>query len=163
MKNLKTILLAAYIVACAGLVAWSAVTATRTWVSETGAVALTTQHSATTWAIIDSCIITCTDSSATIATLSGIAVLDPSDALYLGFTNTTGGTVPLDTFVIEGITFSRGQTRVPFTVRHVFDTTEAVTDTIYVFGAVGGGGIGEAVALENALLTAAVSGHFYVQ
>lgn len=162
MKNLKTILLAAYIVTCVGMMTWSAVTEARSWLSETGAVALTTQHTASEWTIIDSAIVITSDSANTIAEFSGIAVLDPGDVLYLGFTNDSAGyAVPLDTLIIEGITFSRGQTRVPFTVRHVFDTTAAVTDTIFVLGAVGGGGIGEAVALEDALLTAHVTGYGY--
>ena len=104
------------------------------------------------------------DSATTMLEVSGVAVMDPGERLYVGFGNdslnrvdeATGGTTGqthtnLDTFLIEAPATGRGiKMRIPFTFKYALTTKDAgSTDTFYVNMAVGGTAVPEKVAIED--------------
>lgn len=108
-------------------------------------------------------LIVVTDSNAIIeVTVSGVAIMDYYDKLYIGFGNdsanrvnaataaTTGQTnANLDTvLIVAGGTHRTGKRRVAFSVSY-WDSLAALTDTFYVNMAVGGSTGGEKVDLED--------------
>lgn len=122
-------------------------------------VTIDSQFTATQWELIDSIIIIKTDTCYTLYTVTGVAVMNPEDKLYLGFDDGGGsGGLPVDTFLIQPSKNSIDIVRIPFVVRYLDSLLSSSTanDTIYVYGAVGGSAGIEKVQIEDGLFTAQV-------
>jgi len=133
------------------------------WAKFLGAsVTIDSQWTVTTqWELLDSIIVIKTDTCYTIYTMSGVAVLNENDRLYLGFDDGGGAAgLPVDTFIVDGykpVSLS-GLVRVPFTIKYVdslVSQTDA-NDTIYFYAAAGGSTSMEKVEIEDCVLTAEV-------
>lgn len=120
------------------------------------------------WDPIDSLIIARTDSGGFLIEVSGWATLGPLDVLYLGLGNdsanrvsaataaTTGQThTNLDTAMFNATGYRNQPARIPILLRHYFEGTGAVTDTIYVNAAIKGSG--QAVRIEDLVVSARVT------
>lgn len=140
---------------------------TRNFYSATGDVSLTTDYVHDgTWKCLDSMIVVASDSAATIISISGVAVMDPIDQLWIGLGNdsanqiTATNTAPnsnLDTFKVTRDYTGKNQARVPFCFRYVNKTNGANTDTFFWNAAVGGTGDVEGVSLEDVVVSASVA------
>lgn len=166
---MRQILVAALLVlALAVMTAYAAAPTIRTYTAEVGAVTVDSQWTGTVWNLLDSMIIVTDDTATVTFTISGIAIMDPGDKLYVGFgSHTAGATIPnLDTILINPRIQRLGTQRIPFSVdwaecdtlagtsRNSLFWQGAATDTVYFYGAAGGGGITEAVRLEDVVVQA---------
>lgn len=100
--------------------------------------------------------ITMDDSAYIVATLTGIAVMDPYDKLYIGFRDAgTNDSVVLDTFLVQPPYGANGTARIPFMIRYIDSliSQSDATVTLSVNAACGGSSGGEAVQLENLIFT----------
>ena len=118
------------------------------------------------WDIVDSLIIVCSDSAATIITVSGTAILDPGDKLYLGMGNdsanmtSAANLTAYSNLIKDSIIYpknARGSIQMPFTFRYVNTTNGANTDTLYFNAACGGSTVWEYVYLRKVYITAMVA------
>lgn len=130
------------------------------WMKSLGAsTVIDSAYSADQWELMDSIIIIKSDSANTLYTMSGIAVLDINDRLFLGFDDGGGaGGLPLDTAIVSNFQNTAGPTRVPFYFSYI-DSLRSQTDandTIYFYMAVGGTGNSEKVTVEDVFLTGTV-------
>lgn len=154
MKRLTLAIALTALLLLVGTTAFAAAPTVNFYNSATGDVTITAQHTGT-WANLDSLIVTASDTAALLMEVSGIAVFDPADRLYLSSSN--GGVLTAadhDTLIVQASARQRLQSRVSFTYRHVLGLL-AVTDTIYFSAAAGGGGIGS-IVLEDVVVTATV-------
>lgn len=114
---------------------------------------VTTQHSASTWQPVATDIIyTMTDTCYSIATLTGIAEMDPWDKLYIGIrADGANDSVCNDTFIVAPPPGGKGKQYVPFTITYIDSILSQTddTDTLHVNAAVKGTGDGESVTLTN--------------
>lgn len=153
MKNKLLALIVLLVMASA----YGAVTYTH-YVGTVNSVTVDNQHTATAWDLVDSMIVVSDSAGAAIISLSGVAVMDPGDKLYVSFTNSAYTAAPvLDTFILDPKVPFMGSQRFPFYFEYLLnDSTVSdirklagATDTIYAVAAAGGGGITEAVTLED--------------
>lgn len=113
------------------------------------------QHTASTWKPVSTTpmIYTMTDTCFAVATVSGYAVLDPGDKLYIGIRNAAGGndSVVVDTFQFNADENQHGQVLLPFTIMYIdsMDSQTDDTDTLFVNAACGGSSVSEYVQLKN--------------
>ena len=118
------------------------------------------------WEIIDSFVVAADDTAAVLITITGTAILDYNDKLYIGLSSAVAGatiaSLPnLDTFILAP-KFERGaQRRVAFSygfqgadslAGHGFPSG-ADTDTFYFVAACGGSTNKEAVVIEDLVMT----------
>ncbi len=117
------------------------------YVTTIDTISITTQFE-TKFMVVDSLITVTTDSALVMYVVSGIAVLDPNERLYVGFGNDSANCVDSATCAGDGqansnidtiITHAplgklRGKTRVPFSFTTVITivTQTDITDTMYV-------------------------------
>lgn len=113
--------------------------------SNTGDKTVDNQYTGS-WDVLDSLIVIRSDSGATIITVTGIAVLDPGERLYLGLghdsANRTSETnlapnSDLDTTQMAQPYGIKGRARVPFSFSYGISGNGALTDTIYLNAACG--------------------------
>lgn len=118
------------------------------------------QHSVV-WEYIDSMIIVVTDTCYTIYTVSGMAILDPGDVLYIGIKDGAGDPTAAadDTLIVRAHRWPPGgKSYVPFSFIYLDSsiTQDDVADTIYVTAAVKGSAAWEAVMIDNLYFTGQV-------
>ena len=119
----------------------------------------TTQYTGKPWDSIAAVISVASDSARVLITASGVALMDASDKLYLGFSALDEDSLPeIDTLIIQngGGWFSR-QAKVPFHFAITRTHNAATTDTIYFLASAGGSGNTDKVTLESVIVTCQVS------
>jgi len=118
------------------------------------------QHSVN-WEYVDSMVIAKTDTCYTVYTVSGTAILDPGDVLYIGIKDGEGDydAAADDTLVVRAHRWPPGgKSYVPFSFIYLdslISQTDA-SDTIYVTGAVKGSATWETVMIDNLHFTCEV-------
>lgn len=147
-----------------GISLMAAAPASNNWAKFIGALTtIDSQYTDDQWELLDSIIVIKDDTCYTVYTMSGVAVLNENDKLYIGFDDGGGaGGLPVDTFIIEPFRKDylarSGEMRVPFTVKHLdslVSQTDA-NDTIYFYMAVFGSTAHEKVDVEDLILVAEV-------
>ena len=117
------------------------------------------QHSVV-WEYIDSMIIAITDTCYTVYTVSGTAILDPGNVLYIGIKDGAGDPAAAadDTLIVRAGTTWPGKSYIPFSFIYLDSsiTQSDVADTIYVTAAVGGSTAYERVMIDNLYFTGQV-------
>ena len=154
---MKKVLIGLLVVAI-GAAVYAAAPLGRNFYTNTGDVTVSAQYTGT-WAMQDSLIVVASDSASTIVTISGIALMDPGDALYLGLQDDSAGsgTVPtLDTFLIVYSLAEKARGYVPFSFQYVKVNNAALTDTLFFRAACGGSGQNERVSIQDLVITANV-------
>ena len=140
----------------------------RNYYVDVGEVTIDSQYSGN-WEPVDSLVVVTSDSGTILVTISGTAVLDPWDKLYIGLGNdsanrvdsatsaTTGQVNPnLDTVLMRPDDRQIGKAYVPFSVTIPVDN-DGATDTLYLNMATGGSSSSEKVYIEDLFFIAAVS------
>jgi len=119
----------------------------------------TTQWTASVWDSVTNVIPIVSDSARVLITASGVALMDASDKLYLGFSSTDEDSLPnLDTLIISGFGgWGSRQGEVPFCFQITRTHNAALTDTIYLVAAAGGTGKGDRVTLQSVIVTCQVN------
>lgn len=118
------------------------------------------QHSVN-WEYIDSMVIAKTDTCYTVYTVSGVAILDPGDVLYIGIKDGEGDydAAADDTLIVRAHRWPPGgKSYVPFSFIYLdslISQTDA-SDTIYVTAAVKGSAAWETVMIDNLHFTCEV-------
>lgn len=158
---MKRILVAALLLMAISVSIYAAAPTHRHYTKVQNSVTVDNQWSDTTWDIVDSAIVVASDSALVIMRITGVAVMDPGDKLYIGFSFGEPASAPsLDTAILNPRVRRLG------TQRHSFSFTAAIsdstilstfynggaTDTLFILAAAGGGGITEAVTLEDVVL-----------
>jgi len=119
----------------------------------------TTQWTALVWDSITAVIPVASDSARVLITASGVALMDASDKLYLGFSSTDEDSLPnLDTLIVSGFGgWGSRQGEVPFVFQITRTHNAALTDTVYFLAAAGGSGRGDKVTLQSVIVTCQVN------
>ncbi len=147
------------VIAIAATVAWGAAPANNGHVESIGDVVIDSEYTDDQWELIDSIITIKTDTCYTVYTITGIAVLDPGDKFYFGYTDGYSlDSLPADTFIVSWSMRHGVAGYVPFTFQYVdslVSETDA-NDTIYFMGAVGGSSTSEKVTLQDVVIEARI-------
>lgn len=160
MKKLLAALVLVVVVMAGNALGQSA-QANQVYTINVGDVTVDSQYTATAWNILDSAIVASTDTATITFKVSGVAVMDPRDRLFLGFYGHVGSTLlpNIDTLIVSPPTGNTARAiRVPFEFSYavcdtvndplLFFTDAAITDTVGLMAACGGGGVG-IVTLED--------------
>jgi hypothetical protein len=134
------------------------------YASSQNSVTIDAQHTGA-WDTVASVIMVHTDTCYGLMLVTGIAVMDPVDKLYLGLGNDSANRTSatnlapnnnLDTCTIGPFKGLRGKSRIPFSWQYRWtstNTTTDITDTVYVNAACGGSSGIEAVELEDVMIS----------
>lgn len=148
-----------FMLAIATSLLWAAAPSINNWSVKIDSVTVDSQFTDDAWELLDTIIIIKDDTCNTLYTITGLAVLDPYDKLYVGFGDGyAGDSASVDTFIFEPDKRNRHTIKMPFiatyldSLRHQTDAN----DTIYFRVAVGGASQGEKIMLENVILSAEV-------
>ena len=105
------------------------------------------------WEYVDSIIGVKTDTCYTLYTVSGVAILNPGEKLYVGLLDGGGDddAAAGDTLIIACDMTQRGTVRVPFSFSYQDSliSQSSTSDTIYLTVAVGGSAATEKVTIEH--------------
>ena len=119
------------------------------------------------WNTVDSIYLTIDDTSYTILTISGVAIMNPGDALYIGFGNDSANRVSgadvtansnLDTALIIMPLQVHGTQKVPFCIRYtyLYESQTDIEDTFYFNAASRGSESWDQVQLEDVVVSGEV-------
>lgn len=128
-------------------------------VQVTGATAIDSQWTADAWDSITNIIYVASDSANVIITATGTAVMSSRGRLYLGFSALDADSLPeLDTLYAQtDLGHDSRKYRIPFSLVYPKLNDGALTDTIFIVAAKGGRGGGDAVTIEDLVVTAVVA------
>lgn len=129
-----------------------------------GTVTVDSTFDGTYWEILGDGIVWVTTQVGTVTfNISGVALMDPGDKLWLGFGgDTVAGTSAAfahhntkDSMLIKHELWNKGRAYIPFSFSTVMDTI-AATDTAYFLAACGGDGMLDPVQLYNVITSVTV-------
>ena len=141
--------------------AWAADPAHEGYARTVGTVVVDSTFDGTYWEILgDGIVWVTTDVGTVLFNISGVALMDPGDKLWLGMGgDTVAGTTALfahhntkDSMLIKHQLHNKGPIYIPFSFSVVMDTI-AATDTAYFLAACGGSGGADPVTLYNVVTT----------
>lgn len=125
------------------------------------------QWTSDAWELVDSAIIVSDDSALVKFIMTGVAIMDPGDRLYIGFSaqHPDSGLPNLDTIIFNPKSERRSTRMFPFTAEFALTDSTVLsnhynggaTDTIYWQCATGGRGYSEKVTIQDVTLEAIVT------
>lgn len=137
---MKRLLVLAALLGVAAIV-YAAAPAPHNLVQATGDITISTSYTASAgWAVKDSIVIVASDSARSRITVTGTAVLEANQKLYVGFGADSANRISatdlransdLDTFFIAAPSGIRTAMRMPFAFTYNKTNNGALTDTIY--------------------------------
>lgn len=118
---------------------------------EVGSTTVDSQFSASLWDSLGQVIVVPGDTCVYQVTVSGVALMGERDVLYFAWSSDTAlGGMELDTIRIQPrYKTTTAISRIPFSHSWAYIDTTVGTDTIYLYGAVGGSSDVEKVQLED--------------
>ena len=164
---MKKYLIAALLAAVLAYSVFAAAPTIRHFTVKVDSQVIDSQWTSDAWELIDSAIIVADDSALVTFIVTGVAVMDPGDRLYIGFSaqHPDSGLPNLDTIIFNPKAERRATRQFPFTAKYALVDTlilanfynGGATDTIYWQAAVGGRGYSEKVTITDVTLEAIIT------
>ena len=131
---MKRFLLVLSLVALGAMV-WAAAPTNTFQYVKIGSATATAEWSDAAWTLVDSIIVSASDTGRVEYEVTGTVLLPPKHKLYLGLGNDSGITIPTyDTVIVSNAFSSKTSITIPFYYRVVDSFPDgAVDDTVYLF------------------------------